>query len=90
MSNTNATDTIFPAPMGLNYTSGLTVREHFAGLAMQGLISDGNGIRTVNEMATEKKLSASLMLAKIAVAQADALIAALNHQATGSAGSGEK
>lgn len=68
---TKAGDTIFPAPVGLNYTSGLTVREYFAALAMQGLLNRGHIQHSHNFGA----------LMDDAVLAADALIEALNKEA---------
>lgn len=63
------TDQAFPAPeTEWNYfASGLTIREHFAALAMQGLLSNPNHSGVAYE-------------AIIAVEAADALIAELNKE----------
>lgn len=55
-------------PTGTTNYGGLTIREHFAGLAMQG-------IRAATNPHTECAL-----VAEMAVKQADALIAALNQE----------
>lgn len=52
-----------------DYPCGITVREHFAGLAMQGLLTGG---QFSVASAQEREL-----FAQFAVQQADALIAAL-------------
>lgn len=51
----------------LNIVGGLTKREHFAAMAMQGIISNGAEMRDEN-------------IAGAAVALADALIEALNKE----------
>lgn len=76
---TNGNDTIFPAPLGLNYTSGLTVREHFAAMAMQGHLAN---IETLRALSQDKSPNGLFELtAKAAVEMADALIEALNKEA---------
>lgn len=52
------------------YSTGLTKREHFAALAMQGLLAscNYNGVHSMNECASNS------------VAAADALIEALNEE----------
>lgn len=67
---TKANDTIFPAPMGLNYTSGLTVREYFAAMCLQGMLTHRpTGV-----------LPNFAAMADDAVHQADVLIEALNEK----------
>ena len=58
---------------------GLTIREHFAGLAMQGLCADSHGV--VPETGDKFVLpNDARMIANAAVIMADALIAALNQE----------
>lgn len=55
---------------------GLTKREHFAALAMQGMLAN-----SFNDGATQPLSTASnLKIARMAVAQADTLIKALNEE----------
>jgi hypothetical protein len=42
--------------------TGLTKREHFAGLAMQGLLAQSDGPRSVKEMAFESLAMANALL----------------------------
>ena len=58
--------------------AGFTKREHFAGLAMQGFISDNEMIKQVDYMVKKTGIKADKILATMAVTQADALITALN------------
>ena len=44
------------------YGEGLTKREHFAGLAMQGLLAQSDGPRSVKEMAFESLAMANALL----------------------------
>ncbi len=64
MPNTNPET--YPTPCPINYGHGLTKREHFAGLAMQGFIASC-GNRSVRGHASE-----------LAVEYADALLAELD------------
>ncbi len=68
MPNTNPET--YPTPCPINYGHGLTKREHFAGLAMQGLLSANAtyGGRTNNNE----------MLALNSLQVADALLAELD------------
>jgi hypothetical protein len=78
---TNGNDSAFPVTdtdydMGIRRTEiigGLTKREYFAGLAMQGIMANSDGIPF-----EDKKV-----IAKIAVAQADALLSALSGDTKG-------
>jgi hypothetical protein len=63
---TNPNDTVHPEVVG--YSSGLTKREYFAALAMQGMLS--------NEACIGDDI------AKCAVLYADALISELNNEKT--------
>lgn len=68
-----ANDMAFPVPSGVGTPNdseqlGLTIREHFAALAMQGLLASES---------LDYHASSSESLAKHAVAKADALIAEL-------------
>jgi len=62
---TNGNDTAFPSNCE-DDTDGLTKREYFAAMAMQGFLSDGS-----QDLAPEQ-------CARAGVRHADALIAALN------------
>lgn len=65
--NTKATDTAFPAPM--DALAGLTKREYFAALAMQGICANQHTPHWDAER-----------IAEYSVKYADALIEALNKQ----------
>lgn len=71
--NIKPTDAAFPAPM--NASLGLSKREYFAGLAMQGIISNQYIMPRIPGNGNEEK-----WIAETAVQQADALIEALNKQ----------
>ena len=66
------------------WTGGLTKREWFAGLAMQGLITFENGER-LSQLFDPKKQTPDMTpkqwFANVAVSSADALIAELNKEA---------
>lgn len=63
---------------------GLTKREHFAGLAMQGITSgfysDGEVIATASRFCKEQNISPVDYFANMAVEHADALIKVLNKE----------
>lgn len=61
--------------MYLSVKGGLTKREYFAAMAMQGLLSNPDWMHTYQG---EKYLMQSSILAKAAIDSADALINALN------------
>lgn len=61
-----ANDPAYPCPTGDSGYGGLTIREHFAAMAMQGLIA------SMTDVGVDEALTA-----KLAVIQADALIAEL-------------
>lgn len=67
----------FPAIGGVN-PIGLTKREYFAGLAMQGLLAAGNGVTGENGDESTK----STDIARGSVAYADALLAELEKKPT--------
>jgi hypothetical protein len=67
---TSGSDYVFPVPSSSEY--GLTKRELFAAMAMQGLVTNGN----IN--VNGKRIAEATEYAKAAVAIADALIEALN------------
>lgn len=65
---------VAPGPYGDGYGYGITLRQHFAGLAMQGMLSNSlpcDGI-TLEEVTNE--------VAGSAVAYADALLAELSKE----------
>ena len=53
-----------------NEPTGLTKREHFAGLAMQGLLAQSDGPRSVKEMAFESLAVADALLKALEVGDA--------------------
>ena len=55
--------------------TGLTLREHYAGLAMQGILA--NNVYSVTIANSDKSKTVSESIAGVAVLCADALIAAL-------------
>jgi hypothetical protein len=67
---TDPTDTAFPTET-LDYQYGLTKREYFAGIALQGVLADSK--REYEDDALKEPCD-------LAVAYADALIAALNEK----------
>lgn len=79
--NTNAFTT--PLPENLRYSDdsnydGLTKREYFAAMAMQGLCKDGAWSQKVQQQCESKGVTSSQGIAYYAVDLADALIEALN------------
>lgn len=56
---------------------GLTKREHFAGLAMQGLLSCDAFAESTKKLSQERRKNPSEIISGIAVEFADALLAAL-------------
>lgn len=68
MSNhkTTADNDAFPRPFGADYVAGLTKREYFAAMAMQGLLACPNNVNMAQD------------IAKGAVILADQLIIELN------------
>jgi hypothetical protein len=79
-------DTAFPVKRisggndGYLYERGLTKREYFAAVSLQGflstLVSDSQ-VKALAEQANNNKISTQVLIAKMSVAAADALIAAL-------------
>ena len=67
---TTANEAAFPliSPDGMAVNQGLTKREYFAAMAMQGMLSACNGFDNRGQK----------YLAECAISQADALIKALN------------
>ena len=57
---------------------GLTKREHFAALAMQGLLANATTQKAIADICDRKNLTTDVYNSMLAVEQADALIAALN------------
>ncbi len=64
------------APTGTTtiYMTGLTIREHFASLALQGVLVGSAITPTKKDLTGQEALA---LMAKMAVASADALIAVL-------------
>ena len=58
------------------FSDGLTIRQYYAGLAMQGLLANGAGARNLTLDGIR------LPMIKFSVDAADALIAELNEDAT--------
>ena len=69
----------FPVPAGVNHDrrEGMTLRQHYAGLAMQAVVSNERIARVASPIAKGENLSVEDMFAKMAVAYADALITEL-------------
>ena len=62
----NGNQPAMPSPHFENdYLQGLTKREHFAGLAVQGLIAQSYGPRTVKEIAFESLAMADALLKEL-------------------------
>jgi len=78
---TNGNDKAFPAgDQSMTQPSGgLTIREHFAGLAMQGLLATGQFSEYNNGSLTSGSYNKG-DVHKLAVANADRLIAQLNKE----------
>lgn len=83
MSETKPNDRIDAVPLNVErdltkaFTKGLTKREHFAALALQGVMSNPNDIP--HKTPTEDTYTA---IARVSVGLADALIAELNKKET--------
>ena len=75
MNTTRGNEPAYPQEYGPYTVKGLTIREHFAGLAMQGWMASFGG--DPDEMRVELFLSDHAHVAKEAVKFADALIAEL-------------
>ena len=60
--------------------SGLTKLEHFAGLAMQGILSNPESMATVAQVSEGKDYEGSGMVASLAISQAKALLAQLEEK----------
>lgn len=58
---------------------GLTKREHFAAMAMQGLCLNGAWDKGIQKQCDNEKVTTSVAIATYAVDLADALIEALNN-----------
>jgi hypothetical protein len=70
---TNKNDAARPVPSA-HHARGLTKREHFAAMAMQGMLANSDGAMNENNMRVYSPDSIS----KLATLHADALIEALN------------
>ena len=69
---------ILETETGINFHDGLTKREHFAVLAMQGLLANSGGVIQANNMSgTGWCNSDSNSMASLSVECADALLAEL-------------
>ncbi len=78
MEKTNGNDPINPSPEWVsteNREHGLTKREYFAAMAMQGLTTNPEFLKTTNHITEEGYLKS---LCESAVNSADALITELN------------
>ena len=56
--------------------SDMTLRDHFAGLAMRGMLTHPELLDADGKIGDKKKYKASVLFAKISYAMADAMIAA--------------
>jgi hypothetical protein len=56
---------------------GLTIREHFAAMAMQGLLSDSAVLENLNTLSEKDGRDPDDLIAIMAIRQADALIEGL-------------
>lgn len=75
------TDPAFPVSTGTNPgnpAAGITVRAHFAAMAMQGIISNPESFAAAKSVAEQHNVKPSEAAARLAVAYADSLIAELN------------
>lgn len=82
---TKSTDTAYPATIfydeqPVSCSDGLTKRELFAAVALQGLMSSVRWEEDGNSMIFDYKAPSARVMAAIAVNQADELIKALNGQ----------
>ena len=75
----------FPRPMSVGpdglwqlANEGMFLRDHFAGLAMQGFISDPQMSLAIREAAEQAGITAPEMMARTAYGLADAMIAERN------------
>lgn len=76
MQKTNPDEPIYPEhpagqPLLNHHTHGLTKREHFAAMALQGILAGTSGVESLASIGPAGWTS-------VAVSQADALIAELN------------
>jgi len=82
----NANDPAFPAEWfdsdsgqtKMAYAKGMTKREYFAAMAMNGTLADGNLMATVDEKAREANIPTPIAISNFALQCADALIAELS------------
>jgi hypothetical protein len=58
-------------------SDGLTIREHFAAMAMQGFLSDSAVLENLNTLSEKDGRDPDDLIAIMAIRQADALIEAL-------------
>lgn len=79
--STQPNDTAFPYPIDLGVTEGLSKREYFAALAMQGLLANQEFVQRAERLQAEVKDDnlAPIVIAEVARKCADALIEALNN-----------
>jgi len=78
-------DTAFPIFSGSGYVreseEGLTKREHFAGLAMQGILSNPDGLKDIRRQSGDDWDEYNRLVAGFCTLMADALIESLNKAA---------
>lgn len=68
-------------PIDGQFNRGLTKREHFAGLAMQGLLSNPKAADIImGHSPNDTEITAATIISRTALAYADALIAELNKE----------
>ena len=60
------------------FVEGMTIRQHYAGLAMQGLLSNADALKDIRKESGDDWDKYGEMVAAVAVALTDALIAQLN------------
>ena len=66
---------VHPPMNGINSGLGITLRQYYAGQALQGLLSDHKLIETYQEESERTGVGPDVIVAGIAFAHADAMIA---------------
>jgi hypothetical protein len=77
---TNPNDAAFTGPNDHGYQSGLTKREYFAAMALQGLCLEGAFSQRIDDQCEKAGTTTSQALAVYAVDLADELIKELNRK----------
>ncbi len=65
---------------GTTAATGLTKREHFAAMAMQGMMANEDALRRMAEGANEEMVGPNYLMASACVTIADALLAELEQK----------